>query len=168
MDAKDLMIARAVLNVLEVYSEQEIGYRAEVNTEKLLNYVKALATTWLYKDARTIDECCEIFLSEILKGEPVWRLLEIPEWTAKMLEREFADLIAEREAALKRKYKCLTCIYYKAIETQMGIIDQCTYKPPTPDGSMLKHRATMLQARRGEQFKLKTRCNKYVAQEEQY
>ena len=50
-----------------------------------------------------------------------------------MLEREFAELVAEREAAMKRKYKCLTCKYYKREETGLGLIEECNYEKEKQD-----------------------------------
>lgn len=165
MEEKAFMVMKAVLDVLEIYSEQEIGYRAEVSIERLTHYVNSMASQVAYSRANTVEECSEIFLNEILLGEPVWRLLEIPKWTADMLEREFAVIVAEREAVLKRKYKCLTCKYYKAVSTSLGLFEQCTYTPPEKGGSILKHRMTLERYRR-RPLELKTKCKMYEKVEE--
>ena len=78
MDAKSLLISKAVFDVMSVYTEQEIGYSAEVNLDRLRNYVNSFATALAYQNADTLEECVEVFISEILSGEPVWRLLNIP------------------------------------------------------------------------------------------
>ena len=162
MDAKSLLISKAVFDVMSVYTEQEIGYNAEVNLDRLRNYVNSFATALAYQNADTLEECVEVFISEILAGEPVWRLLNIPKWTADMLEREFAELVAEREAAMKRKYKCLTCKYYKREETGLGLIEECNYEKEKQVGkSMLRHRSSFYRMERRGPFELKTRCNKY-------
>lgn len=161
LNARTLMLVQSITEVLQIYSEQEIGYSAEINLEKLEHYISSPATANTFWNANTMDDFKEIFTQEILNGEPVWLLLDIPKWTSDMLNREFAELLAEHDRKMKEKYKCLTCKYHSTVNTFLGDIHKCELvdKANREKYSKKKH---ILRPREPVGIQLKTRCKDYA------
>ena len=145
----------AVKEIVELFAEQELGSRCEINIPAVISYVESFkfaSDTWgIYSK----DEIYQLVTDDILAGYPVWQLLNVSEWTRQMLQRELdAKIKREREEA-ERKYKCYSCKYFVEKETQLGAWVECKWKPPE------EKRCFSWKQNRGASFEFKTRCKNY-------
>ena len=156
MTEKDLLIYQAITQVLTVFAETEIGTNVNLNNEVICSYLNSDDSIADYFDAHTIDECFDIFTTQILNGYPVWRMLDLPEWTLQQLEKEFRDELDREEEEQKRKYKCLTCAYFSEIQCAFGVLRECK-RPIEADKDSWRH-----MHKRKEPLELKETCDYYI------
>lgn len=121
----------ALKDILEIFAEQEIGTNCEIDVPKALEYISSFKFAIDTFTIKTKEEIYESITNDILNGYPIWQLLDIPEWTKNMLEREFAIKQAKIREKLIKTYKCYTCKYFKESETSIGVYRKCTYTPPS-------------------------------------
>lgn len=154
LTTKQLLIYSAILDILKIFADTEIGGQYDFNYEEIANYLNSLKSINDYWECDTKEDIYERFTDDIYNGYPVWRMLKLSPWTAKMVEKSFTDECEKLYQNECKKYKCLTCKYYKIINTMLGPLDNCTYVDPTKSRGSIPHRR--------EPFKLKKRCSKYV------
>lgn len=118
----------AITDILAVFISSEIGSQVEFNNEAIAQYIDSFNCIAHFWDAKTKEDVYKQFTDDILNGYPVWRMVKIPEWTEKMIEKSFSIECFESREAYKKKYRCLTCKYYKEIETQLGILKKCMHE----------------------------------------
>lgn len=154
--AKQLMACSAIIEILQIFADSEIGGQYEINYEAVTNYIDSIKFASDYFECRTKEEVYERFTEDIYAGLPVWRWLILPEWTTNMVERSFKDECRAEYRELCKQYKCLTCKYYKVDQTELGVFYECTYED--------KHTSKRLcerSLRREDRFELKKKCKNY-------
>ena len=76
-----------------------------------------------------------------------------------MVERTFEDECQAEYRELCRIYKCLTCKYYEAQNTEIGVFQKCNYRDENFDRMYKRH---FLALRRDDgPFELKNNCKNY-------
>lgn len=75
-----------------------------------------------------------------------------------MVERTFEDECQAEYREMCKRYKCLTCKYYEAQNTEIGVFQKCNYRKEEPNRmyNRLSH-----SLKRDEPFKLKKKCRNY-------
>ena len=111
--AKQLMACSAIIEILQIFADSEIGGQYEINYEAVANYIDSIKFSADYFECQTKEEIYERFTEDIYAGLPVWRWLKLSEWTMNMVERTFEDECQAEYRELCKKYKCLTCKYHK-------------------------------------------------------
>lgn len=162
INPKQLDYYKAIVDVLTIFSESEIGGEIVFNNERIsayLNSFEASARSW---NCVTYDDFCECFTQDILNGFPVWRLLVLPEWTERMVEDMFTRELNTEEEKRRSKYKCLTCKYLEEHIMSLGTSYKCLYrKQVTEDYERRRSRKLALTPRDRKPFELKTTCKNY-------
>lgn len=151
MAPKQLMIISAMIDMLRLFADNEIGGQYEINFDKLCNYIDSIRCVSDYFECDTEEDVYNKFTEDIYNGLPVWRFLILPEWTANMVEKSFNTECQNEYEQLLKTYKCLTCKYYKEQKTMMGILPKCTFK--VRDGHKLP--------RTHKPFDLRKSCKNY-------
>lgn len=160
---KQLMVFSAIVDILTIFADTEIGGQYEINHEAIASYLNSFKMGFDYFDCSTKEEVYERFTEDIYNGFPVWRMLILPTWTLNMVEKSFTTECQDELAQMQKKYKCLTCKYYNPIETQLGILSRCDYrsKQILPKTVGREHRVK----ERSKPFSLKRQCKNYVPKE---
>lgn len=154
MEEKQLYYFLAVKEILELFAEQEIGPRCEINVGSVLSYVKSMKfvnDTW---GLRSKEEIYKLVTDDILAGYPVWQLLDMPDWTRDMIEREFNLKQEQKQKELERKYKCYTCKWFREHNTSAGYLAECKKPKDAKDWRL-----------RRDYFEPKKRCKYYEKKE---
>ena len=158
MTEKQIMACAAIIDILRIFADSEIGGQYEFDYAAIAAYLESFKFAANYFECSTKEEVYERFTSDIYAGLPVWNFLVLPEWTKTMVERSFD---AECKATFKelcRKYKCLTCTYYEAQNTELGVLSECKYEQSQP--RRMSERWHVLK-RRDEPFELQEQCDNY-------
>ena len=150
MNNKAVMACAAIIDILKIFADSEIGGQYEIDYDKIAEYLKSFRFASDYFDAKTKDEIYDKFTQDIYAGLPVWRFLILPTWTMNMIERSFANECQQEMALMRKTYKCLTCKYYSEQHTMIGVLPKCNYKP-IGHSSIPKRKP----------FTLKKRCSQY-------
>jgi hypothetical protein len=74
-----------------------------------------------------------------------------------MVEKTFEDECQVEYREMCKTYKCLTCKYYEAQNTEIGVFQNCTYREEQPK-RMSDRRFSL---KRDEPFELKKKCRNY-------
>ena len=112
MNAKTIMITDAIIDILKIFADSEIGGRYEINYEAISDYIESIRCVGDYFECSTKEEIYNRFTEDIYNGLPVWRFLILSDWTSNMVEKSFtAECEAEKERMYKT-YKCFTCLLY--------------------------------------------------------
>lgn len=122
---KQMYYFLAVKEILELFGEQELGSRCEINIKTTLDYIQSFSFANDSWGLKTKDEIYQLVTDDILKGYPVWQLLEMPEWTKNMLERDLAAYRKTERERLEKAYKCYTCKWFSEHVTSLGILYEC-------------------------------------------
>ena len=121
MTEKQLYYFLAIKDILELFAEQELGCGCEINIPAVISYTESagfINDSWgLYSK----EEIYQLVTDDILDGYPVWMLLDIPEWTKNMLEREYNNEVKKQ----REEYKCYTCEYFSEHMTDLGMLMKC-------------------------------------------
>jgi len=86
---KQLITCSAIIDILRIFADTEIGGQYEIDFEAVCNYLDSMRFGVDYFNCSTAEEIYERFTEDIYNGLPVWRFLKLPEWTMKMVERHF-------------------------------------------------------------------------------
>lgn len=159
MTGKAVMITEAIIDILKIFADSEIGGQYQINHEAIADYLNSLRCASDFWESSTTEEIYERFTEDIIAGLPVWRFLILPEWTLNMVETMFA---AEADAEYQqycKTYKCPTCKYYGADYTDLGLFQECTYE------KNLRFSDRRILPKR-EPFKPKKRCKNYIRKED--
>ena len=151
---KQMYYFLAIKEILELFAEQELGSRCEINIKATIDYIESFSfqnDSWGLKSK---DEIYQLVTDDILKGYPIWQLLEIPEWTKNMLERDLAAYRKAERERLEKTYKCYTCKWFIEHNTSIGTFHEC--KRPKE-----KSKNRFRLKRDFEEFSLKKRCKFY-------
>lgn len=125
MREKQMYYFLAVKEIIELFAEQEIGSRCEINIPAVISYIESMKFVNDSWGLRTKEEIYQLVTDDILSGYPVWNLLNMSEWTKNMVEREFAIQQQKIKEELKKKYKCYTCKHFVEQKTSIGILKSC-------------------------------------------
>lgn len=158
MNAKQLMICAAIMEILQIFADTEIGGHYEIDYDKIADYINSFRCPAEYFECSTKEDVYERFTQDIYAGLPVWRWLKLPEWTLKMVERTFEDECQAEYREMCRMYKCLTCKYYEARNTEIGVFQKCNYRKEEPNRMCNRHYHSL---KRDEPFELKKKCRNY-------
>ena len=126
--SKHLMVFSAILDILRIFADSEIGGQYDFDLNKISEYLNSLRMIKDYFECQTKEEVYKRFTNDIYNGFPVWRFLKLPDWTMNMVEKSFQNECQQEYKEMQKKYKCLTCKYYSAKMTQIGIYQECTSK----------------------------------------
>ena len=126
ISAKQLTIYNAIIDILRVYADTEIGGQYEFNTEAIAEYLKSFACGVNYSECKTPEQVYEKFTQDILIGYPVYDMLILPDWTRNMIIKEYAREAIEAKRELEKTYKCYTCEYFE--EKYIKAFDSCVYR----------------------------------------
>lgn len=140
MDERQIYYFLAIKEIVELFAEQELGSRCEIDVKATMNYVQSMKfvnDTWGLKSK---DEIYKLVTDDILNGFPIWQLLNMPEWTRSMCEREFGNAQKQKRKELEKKYQCYTCKYFSELNTSLGILMEC--KRPMDDRFKLERRGS--------------------------
>ena len=110
MAPKQLMIISAMIDMLRLFADNEIGGQYEINFDKLCNYIDSIRCVSDYFECDTEEDVYNKFTEDIYNGLPVWRFLILPEWTANMVEKSFNTECQNEYEQLLKTYKCLSCV----------------------------------------------------------
>lgn len=159
MNAKQLMICAAIIEILQIFADTEIGGQYEVDYDKIVDYVNSFRCSADYFECSTKEDVYERFTQDIYAGLPVWRWLKLSEWTMKMVERTFEDECQAEYREMCKRYKCLTCKYYETQNTMLGVYQKCNYRKEEPNRMYNRH--SHLLKRDDGPFELKKKCKNY-------
>ena len=151
---KQLMYFNVFKDIISIFGQMEIG-NDEVDVEELATYLGSDKFFFDTFTAETEEEIQEQITELIENGFPVWRFLKCSEWTKNMVEKSFKEECEQEKEELFKTYKCLTCQHYSCKETQIGLLQKCSYQEENPE-CRLKTR---------EEFKLKKKCKNYIERE---
>ena len=160
---KHLLIFSAITDILKIFADTEIGGQYDFNYEEIAKYLNSLKSVNDYWSSDTKEEIYETFTKDIYEGYPVWRMLKLTPWTSNMIEKSFTKDCEQLYNEECKKYKCLSCRYYKVINTELGPLDNCTYEEQHTyniSKSSSTGRKHWLPKRK-EPFELKTQCLQY-------
>lgn len=166
MNPKQAMACSAIVDILRIFADTEIGGQYEINYEEVSAYLESFRFATDYFDCLTKEEVYERFTQDIYNGLPVWRWLILPEWTKEMVERSFKDECDAEYKELCKQYKCLTCKYYKIDRTEIGMYHECIFRKEQERTGRFSDRRSVLK-RDGEPFKLKKKCKNYEVKTKQ-
>lgn len=153
----------AVKDIVQLFGEQEVG-SCEVNDLAVANYVESFefSIEMMLSETEVDKEAIyQKVTDDILKGYPIWRLLDVPKWTLNMLERSLNQQVIEERQRLERTYKCYTCKYFIEDDTSIGTIEDCNWEKAHRDPNK---RYFDLGRPYGE-FVVKKRCKKWEPKE---
>ena len=125
---KQLITCSAIIDILRIFADTEIGGQYEIDFEAVCNYLDSMRFGVDYFDCNTTEEIYERFTKDIYNGLPVWRFLKLPEWTMKMVEKTFQNECDQTHMEMKRTYKCLSCKYLYVRNTSFGVLQECKYE----------------------------------------
>lgn len=154
MAPKQLMIISAMIDMLRLFADNEIGGQYEINFDKLCNYIDSIRCVSDYFECDTEEDVYNKFTEDIYNGLPVWRFLILPKWTANMVEKSFNAECQNEYKQMEKTYKCLTCKYFKEQKTIMGILPKCTYDAGSG-------RTDLRRTSAHKPFNIKKRCKNY-------
>lgn len=126
-DGKKMVYFNIFKDMIEVFGDQECG-SSKVDVIKLANYLssdKFFVDTFSYS---TEEDIQEYITNQILNGFPVWEYLVLTDWQRNMLEKSFSSEVRKEYEEAKKKYKCLSCKYYKVIDVSIGYYEECKNK----------------------------------------
>lgn len=149
----------AICDIVKVFGETEIG-NCEVDEDAIAKYC---CSDRFWKDhwnCNTKEDIYEKLTNDIILGFPVWEFLKVSDWTKNMLEKSFATEQTLKWKELCKKYKCYTCKFYNAIETGLGLYEECIYKEEKPINRLQNGREWKPLKRR-ESFEPKKSCKNY-------
>lgn len=159
--SKQLMIFSAIIDILNIFADTEIGGQYEFDYDAIDNYISSFKCQAEYFDYQTKDEIYAKFTQDIYNGLPVWRFLKLPNWTMNMVEKSFKTDCENEFEQLKKIYKCLTCKYFHSHRLGVGLIYQeCKYEE-THKTKLKRQHDGVLKPRREGAFEMKTRCDNY-------
>lgn len=159
--SKQLMIFSAIIDILTIFADTEIGGQYEFNYDAIDNYISSFKCQAEYFDYKTKDEIYAKFTQDICNGLPVWRFLKLPDWTMNMVEKSFKTECENEMEQLKKIYKCLTCKYFKTERLSSGLLwQECRYEETHKAKSKRRH-DSILKPRREGAFEMKTKCDNY-------
>lgn len=115
----------AITDILTVFISSEIGGDVEFDNEAIAEYINSFACVADFWGHHSKEDIYEKFTEDILNGYPVWRMIKLPEWTLKMVEKSFNIECLEAEQRAKKTYRCLTCKHYCEVSTQLGALSKC-------------------------------------------
>lgn len=151
---KQVMICDAIIDILKIFADSEIGGQFELDYTAIGKYLESARSAVDYFECSTKEEVYERFTEDIYAGFPVWRFLVLPKWTMDMVEQSFKSECEQEYQIMQNRYKCLSCKYYSARETMVGILQKCTYKcDSSRDHRLPESRETV--------FQLKKHCKNY-------
>lgn len=153
ISAKHLMVCNAIIDILHIFADTEIGGQYDIDYTALSKYLNSLKCVSDYFECETKEDVYERFTEDVYNGLPIWRFLILPKWTKTMVEASFEQECQTEYKIMQNKYKCLTCTFHKVVNTQVGVITECTYKEP------FKERRGV--PKRKEYNNLKTHCEHY-------
>lgn len=153
---KQMYYFLAIKEILELFAEQELGSRCEINIKATINYIESFSFQNDSWELETKDEIYQLVTDDILKGYPIWQLLEIPEWTKNMLERDLAAYRKKERERLEKTYKCYTCKWFIEHNTSLGSFHECK-RPKEENKNRFK-----LKRDFAEENILKKRCKFYI------
>lgn len=159
MNSKQLMVCAAIIEILQIFADTEIGGQYEIDYDKIADYINSFRCPVEYFDCSTKEDIYERFTQDIYAGLPVWRWLKLPEWTMNMVERTFEDECQAEYREMCKTYKCLTCKYYESQNTEIGVYQKCNYRDENFD-RMYKRHSHALRRDEGP-FELKKKCKNY-------
>lgn len=119
----------AIIDIVQIFGEAELG-SCEVDEESIVEYCmsyKFSVDNYIY-NVNTKEDMYQKITDDILNGMPVWEFLKVSDWTKRMFEKSFVEEKELKYYKLCKKYKCYTCQYYKASETDIGVFEKCIYK----------------------------------------
>ena len=155
---KQLIIFSAIIDILTIFADTEIGGQYEFDYDAIDNYIGSFKCQAEYFDYITKDEIYEKFTQDIYNGLPVWRFLKLPDWTMNMVEKSFKAECENELEQLKKVYKCLTCQYYSVEKLSVGLTwQECKYEKEQ-NKRMFDRRYVL---KREEPFEIKTKCKNY-------
>lgn len=164
--SKQLMIFSAMIDILTIFADTEIGGQYEFDYDAIDNYISSFKCQAEYFDYQTKDEIYAKFTQDIYNGLPVWRFLKLPNWTMNMVEKSFKTDCENEFEQLKKIYKCLTCKYFHSHRLSVGLIYQeCKYEEAHKTKSKRRHDG-ILKPRREGAFEMKTACDNYEVKDE--
>lgn len=123
-----LDLYEVITEVLNVFVSTEIGTEVEFDNEVIARYINSFDCALHFFEANTKEGIYEQFTNDILNGYPVWQMLKLPDWTRRMVEKTFATEQAEAWEKAKKRYKCLTCKFYKERRTIAGVLSTCAHE----------------------------------------
>lgn len=147
---KQLMYFNVFKDIISIFGQMEIG-NDEVDIESLAAYLSSDKFFFDNFEANTEEEMQKQITELIINGFPVWRFLKCSDWTKTMVEKSFVDECEKEKEELFKTYKCFTCQYYTCQQTQIGLLQKCSYEE--------KNKFKM---RKRESFNLKKKCEKYI------
>lgn len=125
MDERQIYYLLAIKEIVELFAEQELGSRCEIDVKATMNYVQSMKFVNDAWGLKSKDEIYQLVTDDILNGFPIWQLLNMPEWTRSMCEREFGNAQKQKRKELEKKYKCYTCKYFSEHNTSLGVLMEC-------------------------------------------
>jgi hypothetical protein len=152
---KQLMYFNVFKEIISIFGQMEIG-NDEVDIEELATYLSSDKFFFDTFTAETEEEMQEQITELIENGFPIWRFLKCSDWTKNMVEKSFKEECEQEKQELFKTYKCLTCQYYTCQQTQIGLLQKCSYEE-----EKTKHRI-----RKREEFNLKKKCKHYIKRKE--
>lgn len=158
MKIKQLYYFLAIKEIVELFAEQELGSRCEINVEAVMNYVQSFDFALESMDKNNKEDIYQLVTDDIINGYPIWQLLNIPEWTKNMLVREYEFKKQQEIERLQKTYKCYTCKYFSESVHSIGVYQECN-RPKEPPKR--KYMNWNLHSRDREPFNPKKRCKYY-------
>lgn len=157
--SKRFMFFSAVCNIVQIFGETELG-SCEVDEDAVAEYClsdRFVAHLW---SCNTKEDIYEKLTEDILNGFPVWEFLKVSDWTKNVLEKSYMTEKTNQWLKLCKTYKCYTCKYYKACETDLGLYEECTFKEDLSTLSRAKRGKLKMRPRRVD-FEPKKQCKNY-------
>lgn len=163
---KTLDIYNAIVDILRIFADTEIGGQYEINNAAVADYLNSFACSAHFFDENDKEAIYQKFTEDILNGYPVYKMLILPEWTMKMVKNLFERERQEEYAEACNKYKCLTCKYLseKYINTIGETAYQCFYREEDKSAEHTTKRTGGRERRRQKPDFLnefKTECEHY-------
>jgi len=155
MNGKQARVFYAWIQVLEIFSEIEVGHQATINTDNLARYIMSDRAMVTYFEKENDDEIFQFITDDILMGAPVWHFLNVTPHMKSILQAELENEMIRQQRELEKTYKCPTCEFYSITDTSIGSLQDCTWKPE------IKSRADEPRGRRRGDFELKKSCKNY-------
>lgn len=156
---KQLIIFSAIIDILTIFADTEIGGQYEFDYDAIDNYISSFKCGAEYFDYSTKEEIYDRFTQDIYNGLPVWRFLKLPDWTMNMVEKSFKTDCDNEFEQLKKIYKCMTCKYFKVERLSLGLLwQECEYDKIQKSKFKRWHK---LESRQDGVFKMKTACDNY-------
>ena len=152
---KQLIYFNVFKEIISIFGQMEIG-NDEVDIEELATYLSSDKFFFDTFTAETEEEMQRQITELIENGFPIWRFLKCSDWTKNMVEKSFKEECEQEKQELFKTYKCLTCQYYTCQQTQIGLLQKCSYEE-----EKTKHRI-----RKREEFNLKKKCKHYIKRKE--